>query len=310
MPPFEKLIQTKNNRLSSIPDKFITQIEKVEAEVYASILALINKLETREGLFIASAENLRIAAEITSQLKEVMLRTDYTKALVEFAREFDLQAISNQEYFSKAFKEFTASDFTREIVRTSKKNAVKAMLNGVETSFAAPVGNALEQAIINNSSYSETIKVLKTIVTGNPELDSTLVRHSKTLAREAFAVSDRAYSSAVSDELGIDWFWYSGGLVGDSRKFCVERVDQYFHRKELEAWGSGKRTPGFSYPQGGIWQGHRRGTNSQTIFTYLGGWNCMHSSMGVSALVVPKKDLKRAIKLGYFKPNKVELELL
>ncbi len=53
-----------------------------------------------------------------------------------------------------------------------------------------------------------------------------------------------------------------------------------------------------------------RGTNEDTIFTYVGGYNCQHSLAPVSVFIVPIEQVKASIARGYFKPTDAERELL
>lgn len=307
----KSLIEDKNLRIVEVPDKFISQLEKLEQGTYNSVIELLNRLEVNNGLFVPSAKNLRIASEISTLLRGVMLTPEYSSTLVEFAKEFDLQGLANNAYFIEAFTDFAITDFTQEIIKLSKRNAVNLMLNGVDSEFVKPLSNAIEQAVINNSGYQETLKSIQRVILGNPEIESSYLRYAKTWAHESFAVGDAAYTSAIGDELGIEWYWYSGHRIDTTRLFCLERNGKYFHKKEFELWGAGTHTPGFKTPSGGTWQGRRGGTDSKTIFSYRGGWNCGHSYMPTSFSVVPKKDLQRAVKLGYYKPTtNIELSKL
>lgn len=303
-----ELLIRKNKRFQSVPDKFISNLDKLQEDALLAVIELINQLEVSGGLFVSSAENLRLASEISLLLKDTMLTDEYVDVLAQFASEFDTQALLNDEYFN-TFKGFEVTPFTKEILNLSKRNAIDLMLNGLDTDYVAPLREAIENAVINNSSFSETLRNIQTVIKGNDEIEGQLMRYSKTWAHESFAVADRSYTAAVSDDLGLEWHWYSSGLIDTSRAFCKERVNTYYHKNEIEAWGNGEHTPGLKFPSGGTWQGIRRGTNSTTIFSYLGGWNCGHSVMPVSFSIVPKKDLQRAVRLGYYKPTtKVELE--
>ena len=46
-----------------------------------------------------------------------------------------------------------------------------------------------------------------------------------------------------------------------------------------------------------------RATDPQTIFAYVGGYNCQHSLLPVSVFSVPKIAIQDAIEKGYYKPD-------
>jgi len=129
-----------------------------------------------------------------------------------------------------------------------------------------------------------------------------MVSHVKRVAYDAFAVSDRTYTNTVSNVLGIEWYFYSGGTIDDTRDFCQERIGKYFHKKEVEGWGENKSCCGLKYPNSNGWQGRNTLTNKTTIFTLAGGYNCKHSISPVSLRSVPKSVVQRNIENGNYKP--------
>lgn len=309
----KELIQKKSQRLEDIPEDFLTELQKLEQGTFNRVIELLNRLEVRGGAFIPNAENLRIVSEITDELRGAMATPEFNQTVANFAREFDTQTALANQYFTQIITSFEVTDFYASVARAGKRNAVEALLSGIDTNFVKPLQNVMEQAVINNSTYQETLSMIQEVILGGEDIEPRYLRYASTWARETYSVADRSYSSAVADDLDLEWFLYTSGSVRDSRKFCVQRNGKFFHRKEVEMWGDGKSTPNYALESPGVepyWQGFRRGTNSKTIFTYLGGWNCMHSILGTSITIVPKADIDRAIKLGYFTPTKVEQQFL
>jgi len=111
------------------------------------------------------------------------------------------------------------------------------------------------------------------------------------VAHDQFAIADRSYTSAVSDEIGAEWFKYSGDTIESTRQFCEVRHNKFYYYKEIEGWADGN------------WDGKIPGTNDKTIFSTAGGYNCRHSIIPVSIFAVPKKDIERNIDNGNFKPS-------
>jgi hypothetical protein len=160
----------------------------------------------------------------------------------------------------------------------------------------------LEQLTTNIAARAplrEAINALRPLVIGAEGLDGKLLSNIKTTASTAQAVADRSYSAAVNEELGIQWFQYLGGEIPTTRPFCEHREGQIFHRKEIEAWGSGKNSAGISDITNGTWAGRIDGTDSKTIFTFVGGWNCRHNLVPVPENKVPAEVKARAKAEGY-----------
>ncbi len=295
----KELAAKKVRRLTTVPDDFLAKIPRAEAQVYDSVVELISRLEIKNGAYVISAKNLKIASEVSQLLKGVLLASDYTKYVAEFAREFDQQAAISDDLFQKTFPEFTVSEMAVSVNNISKRETIDLLLNRAsDAEFISPLRDIIEQAVINGSGYQETLKSIRTFVQGNEEIDGKIERYSRLYAHDAFAISDRSYTSVVSEELDAEWFLYQGDTIESTRPFCQARHDEYFYYKEIEGWASLN------------WAGKIPETNSSTIYSYAGGFNCRHSIMPVSLFAVPMHVIERNIANGNYSPSEKEAELL
>ena len=73
--------------------------------------------------------------------------------------------------------------------------------------------------------------------------------------------------TTVGKAEGIEKWLYLGGLVKDSRPFCVARAGKEFTTEEVLAWPA---------EEGYQWDGMINPTDESNIFTNLGGWACRH----------------------------------
>jgi hypothetical protein len=301
----------KVRRLTTVPDAFLAKIPKAEREVYDQVIQLLSRLDIRNGQYVISSRNLQIASEISELLREVLLASDYVNYVTEFAKEFDEQAAVTNRLLEKAFPEYAPTALGAQVVNIAKRDAIDLLLNRASDSdFIAPLREVIEQAVINGAGYSETVKSIRTFIEGSDDVDGALLRYSKTYAHNAFAVADASYTSIVSEELDAEWFKYSGDEIETTRPFCAERDTQFFHYKEIEAWGAGERTEGMQWPKSGTWGGRIPETNAATIYAYRGGFSCRHSIIPVSVFAVPLEVIQRNIDNGNYEPTQKELELL
>jgi hypothetical protein len=226
------------------------------------------------------------------------------KAVSEFASEFDIQNDLNFSYFKDVFELKKSSELAAAITLQNKSNAIDLLLNrGADTDFVAPLRGIIENSVITNASYKDTLFAIREFVEGNENFDSRLISYSRQIAHDTFAIADRAVTSTYADEIDADWFLYLGDVITTSRAFCKERHGNYYHWKEIAAWGDGKKTQGLRLPDSdGHWQGEIDGTNKDTIFIYAGGYNCRHAINAVSVAVVPKVVLQRNIEQGFYNP--------
>lgn len=301
-----QLIDRKNQRLEDVPDKFQSNVEKLQRRLYNRITELIGQLETRDGQIVMSEANLLRVQTINDELKQVLNGREYIEAIRKFTNEFDTQKAINDQYFRKAFgSDFSQVGIANELVKNSQRNAFELLAGApAEQNFLIPIRTQLENAVSSGASFQDTIKGIRETVEGTPEADGRLLRYSKQVSWDAFALSDRAYTNAVAEDLDVEWFRYSGGIVKDSRCFCVERDRQYFHFKEIEAFGRMEDLGECNTGEG--WQGMMVGTNESTIFIVAGGYNCRHTWSPVSIFIVPRDVILRNMSNGNYEPSDFE----
>ncbi len=292
----EQLIKEKSNRLNDIPLKLQTTVIKQQKQVLDEILSLLNDLDVKNGQIVISKENLRTIERISDDLKKVFLNDEYLKSVKEFAKEFDKQALLNNKVIDSGLGEISTPIASEAYIQTAKKSSVTALVNTSE--FITPIQTILENAVVNGASLKDTIDSIRTFATGNDQVDSKVLSYVKQISNDSFAIADRSYTSIISEYLDNDWYYYAGGEKQTTRCFCEQRVGNYYHYKEIEAWGKGENL-GECNIGGGKWAGQIAGTNESTIYSYLGGYNCMHSLIPVSESIVPDSDKERAKKLGY-----------
>lgn len=292
------LITKKVDALDSIPKKFLTNVEKSQYEILDKLIQLMGRLSlNKEGMIEMTAENLAIADEINAELGQVFLRSDYIQAVTDFASSFDLQKKLNDKYFQKVFPDFKKTDFAEAVFNASKQNAVEALATStVTTNFLEPLRQTMDKIVTNGMSFKDAVKEVRQYAIGDGEQTGKLLQYSKQIAYDSIATADRAYTSAVAEDLGNDWFYYAGGLLKTSREFCIERHNQYYHFKEVESWA------------GLNWDGKMENTTPQNIWENLGGYNCNHAIIPVSIDQVPKSVLKRNINSGNYVPTEFDLQ--
>lgn len=306
-----ELLESRLNRLENIPDKFLSDVEKSEKKILAGIIEEIGRLQTEGGTFVKSDTNLALIANIREEIKRIIVSSYYRSAVTSFAREFDEQAIIQDNYFAKVFNTET-SEFADSVLAGMKKRTVDALIGSpMDNSFIKPIENLLYDSVSTGAGFSDTVKSIREFAETTPDTDSKLLQYAKGIAHDAFAISDRTYSAVRSEEIGIEFFLDSGGVLDTTRPFCLERHGKYFHKKEIEMWGDGQKTEGMSWPDSnGDWAGKMPGTNKTTIFSFNGGFGCIHIYAPVSENRVPPDVIQRNIDNGNYEPSERVTELL
>lgn len=296
MSDVEKLIREKTRRLTSIPDELLSKIEKVQKQMLPKVIELISLLDrSAEGTILLNSSNIELASRIQLMLRDALLTSDYVEAVKQFAKEFDVQKAITDGYLTRVFADFLPGGAASDLVLLSKQRAAQTLIESIgDDLFAKAISNQVELAIANNASWGETVKAIQDLVIGDDQVDGKLLQYSKQIAHDQFAVSDRSYTSAVAEELDIEWFFYSGSEIATTRPFCSARHNKYFYYKEIEGWASLD------------WDGKILGTNEATIYSNAGGYNCRHSIIPASIISVPRPVIERNMSNGNFTPSDFE----
>jgi hypothetical protein len=301
MATVSELIAEKTRRLTTVPDEYLTAVEIAQKKLFPQIVDILRQLTVDSaGNLVLNSTNLALASDVKQLVQQILSDSEYITAVSEYAKQMGEQAKVSNDLFAKTFEGFSPLPVSQQLLRTTQRNAVDLLVNAIGNQrFADVVRENIETAISSNAGFTETVRQLQTIVTGDEEIDGKLLQYNKQIAHDTFAIADRNYTSAVSEELEAEWFFYSGSEIETTRPFCSVRHNKYYYYKEIESWADLKP-----------WDGQIPGTNSKTIYSYAGGYNCRHSIIPVSIRRVPEKVVREAIQKWGFEPTQTEADLL
>lgn len=303
MPSVTEIVDEKVRRLESVPDQFLTVVEKSQLEAYKEIQKMVLEMETENGILIISDKNTSIINSIEETIKNTVFNDEYSTGLTQYIKEFNVQAELTNKYFVEINVGFDQDANQVNTVLASQKNAINLLGEDSFTqSFITPLNELINTNMTTGATMSDTIDSLQQFVLGNEEMDGRMVGQAKRIAYDVFAVADRNQTTAIANNLGLEFYLYQGGHLKETREFCDERRGKYFHRKEVESWGEGKKCCGLDWPKNGKWAGMNPQTNKNTIFALAGGHNCKHGINPVSINSVPKDVIQRNIDNGNYKP--------
>lgn len=290
MPTLVQLIAEKTAKLDSIPKAFLTDVNKAQYEILNRILTRLSKLSLDgSGNIKMTADNLRVVQSISGDLGTIFNESEYVASVTDFAASFDISKAVSDKYFRSAFPEYSNGKFADNVFDMYKKQAIENLSSStIETQFLAPLKTQMTQMVSSGMSFTESVQALRKYAVGDGNVDGKLLQYSRQIAYDTIAQTDRAYTSAVAEELGAEWFFYGGGLLKTSRGFCKERNGKHYHYKEVEDWAALK------------WDGKMANTTKQSIFENLGGYNCNHVLIPVSIDQVPASVVGRNVRSGNY----------
>jgi len=181
----------------------------------------------------------------------------------------------------------------------AKQKAIRDLLEeGVDENFVLPLLDKLRSAVLTRAAISDITDELKQYVIGDNKKGGILERYVKQVHSDSLTQYIANYTEILTVDAGLEFYIYLGNRQGSTRCFCDERAGNYYHRKEIEAWGNGEDL-GECDLGGGTWAGMIAGTNASNIFTYRGGWNCEHQIVPTLTALVPQDVIDRAKENGY-----------
>lgn len=269
--------------------------------IFKRLLSLLNSPKYSfdkhpDGRIKTTSKNIGKARRIVKRLNRFFLPEKYKRAIERFSKAF-----SRLEKLSHAWFKFLSIGFKPKRVFTSAKDlAIEQTLNtinpeGFREALEIPIRDLLEEYIRNGGDFLELTSALDKGIRGAKDKEGDKVLRGyldnyhwrNRITKDALFQYSRNYDQIVSNDLGFEWYLYSGNLVEDSRDFCEARAGKYFHIKEIRSWAKLS------------WQGKAAGTTADNIQTLLGGYNCGHDLRPVTLRLVPKEDVERARKLGF-----------
>lgn len=293
----ENLLKLKLERLETVPQDFIDQVIKNQNGVFNDVVASLNKLQLDgSGNIILNNENLALIKTLGKDFEAAIIKSGYGKSVTGFVREFEVQKNLNKDYFEKTI-DFENQDKFDLLYKVKQEQAIGLLAETAVKENVMAFEGALQNAISNSGSFTDLIKNLQIQIQGNDQIDGGLSRYAKQNALDIFAISERSYTSAIADEMGIEFYLWAGGRMDSSRCFCLKRKDKIYHYKEIQAWGRGEDL-GSCNIGGGKWAGMARGTNEDTIFSLAGGYGCVDSLIPKGIKDVPISVIKRNIESG------------
>ena len=274
-----------SNRITSIIEgaisKFASGFDADIKAVSREIELLIKDLVLKDGIIVPSVSNLKILNQVDEKILTALSKSGYDSRIEQFAKNYSSIWNSNNKYFEGLKEAFVPNDALFNAIKARAIESLRESLMGagLQTTLIEPIKNIIEANIVSGADFFDMKKQVSEFVKGG-KLES----YAGQITRDAINQFNANYHEQVSSELGLDWFLYRGGRVRDTRPFCAQRFGKYYHRSEVESWASLS------------WAGKIPGTTKSTIYTYRGGYNCMHQIVAVATDVVPKADLARIAK--------------
>lgn len=291
----ESTFKKINKTITLFNNRFLEGVTTRQNGMWRLILGTIKKLETdAAGNILSNTANLKLLRTLRGDIKNIVLTKTYKAEVATYLKSFsELKAINDTYYQAIASGTYTANKFVyNEVLNYTAEATANSLLDaGIMENVVKPIETVLTQNITTGGTFTDLTEVLQREVLGDPQTAGKLSRYTKQITTDALNQFNANYNQTVSQDLSLEFYYYSGAVKETTRPYCRERAGNYYHKREVEESAAEQ------------WPGKIPGTNASNILTYRGGYNCGHQWLAVDALAVPKSVRERAINKGYYEES-------
>lgn len=288
----EALAAAIENTIISVSDNYAKTAIEIQEALFAKLLTTLKGLELdSDGYIIQSTANRKVLASAEEVVNDYLPGNKFTKSVSETLGAIPKIDALNNSYFSSISEGFKEN---RNFIKSLQNQTISSietnlLQDGLKVQVKNPIVDILNRNVNSGGQFKGFLDELRTFVIGNEKVEGRVLSYSRGYLKDALIQYSRTYQQAMTADLKLEFYLYSGGLIDTSRQFCQERAGKYFHHKEIESWASLE------------WSGKYRGTTESSIFIYVGGYSCSHELIPVSVLIVPEDVIERAKESGYIK---------
>lgn len=279
----ESLIIAASEALSS-------GVIKTQDYLYNQLVRVLKGLELdSEGYIIQNAGNRKIIQETVNAIDAKIQTSGYQGQVEKYLGTIPKIDKLNAAYFESISGAFSPNKQFLANLQKSTIGTIEDLLfnSGFESQIKIPLSSILNQNINSGASFTDMLDQVKQYIKGTPEIGGKLLRYTRTVTRDTLFDYSRAFQKAISSDLGLTWYCYSGGLMDKSRPFCIEHAGHYYPQSQIESWADED------------WQGKRPDTTASSIFIYVGGYACLHTLIPVHKSAVPNEDVQASKEAGF-----------
>jgi hypothetical protein len=270
----ESIIDGLDQDITDSLVRFGDDMQAAEVQLLERIQGRLDGLDLdARGNVKKSAENLKRINDVRREFRAAELDGKYSQGVQRLVKSFAVQAKVLDGYFTSLRIDYKAGKKLYGAVVEEYITATTAELYaGNLAGFVEP---QITQILRTHVSAGAPIKQLRAQVSAG--MTGTAKARAETIADNALNQFSRNYIQAVSDDLGLEHYFYKGTVIETSREFCRERVGKYYTLAEVLDWADLK------------FSGKIKGTDRTNIITNLGGNRCRHRLIPITKTLYDAK---------------------
>jgi len=309
----EKIISDIEGIIDSKVESWSKSMPKIEEDIYNELVRLTGELEEINGRIKPSVKNVKTIGKIKAILTKLIFDKKYDKELQDVVDTLDEITKLQNKYFTQVNKKFKVPNVVKEVQQLSIDGVISQLgKSGLDANILSPLRDILVKNVNSGGTKKEFLEQAKAFITKTEGGEGRLSRYTKQIVTDSLNQYSANYNAIISDDLGYEWFIYSGSNKDTTREFCraiTECKDlRYIHRSQFNDLLEGKicNTTIKLNKKTGLPDGMIEGTNTLNFHTNRGGYNCNHQLTGVPTAIVPKEYLDKIQRKEEVKVSKEE----
>ena len=293
MNELKKVIDT----LDEAADSFDGIATKEQKKIYDEVITLAKDLDTDTlGRVKQSIANLKRLTLIKAKLAALSKDTEWVAGIGKFMQYFGTLQKEQNAYYTAHFPQATLSNTAKEknelMRQLAVQNTIDALMgDGLKANVTDKLNDILLRAVTTNAKFADLQEELRAHLMGQNGGQGAFARYASTYATTALSQFTGQNNKLLSEDLGTEWFMYTGSNKETTREFCEQLTKKKFiHISEIPTILTG-RIDEYQcdiYEKTGLPYGMIAGTTPENVQCNCGGWNCRHQLVPVADAAVPK----------------------
>ena len=262
-------------------------VGKVELSLWRKVSAALKDLDTDgDGNIRRNVANLKRLGRLDRLIKNNLYSKDYKRALDSLSGSYAEIRTMHQDYFESIGSVEVLRTALVDEMQKQARNTIISQMNqtGAVKQVSGEIADLIEKDIRAGRSFAELQDNVKDIIRGNKNVPGRLQAYTGQLVTDGLNQFAASVNAQFSDDLGLDWFIYVGGIIATTRPFCKALSQKrYVHRSEFGAVAAA-RINGAQVSKAGM----INPTTAENLTVVRGGHFCRHQLYAISESSVPK----------------------
>lgn len=252
--------------------------KKAQELIYKFLLQEINKFEVTDGRFVVGQNYSGRLAVITKKINEILgnvYRPSIKEYLGHYSTVEDIATSLHKSYNQLVIEKYKLTPARRIVY----DQAEYFLTDGLADAYIQPAKYLLMQMVTAGITIKDAESALKNwndgeLVSGKLTSGRQVHRlqaYTTQVARDSVFQYNGTIQNIITKEYDLSHFIYVGGLVKDTRPFCRHLVGLKRKIALTEVPPLVEKYPQGLYPN----------TTKKNFMQVRGGFNCLHSAMGV-----------------------------